>query len=68
MTKRPSRLHSQNPIDAAWRAQQAQVDSDIEGLSRDPEADRMTAEMDARGVDIREQIKRLKTYFRSRRG
>jgi hypothetical protein len=60
------RLHTQNPSDAAWRAQQAQVDADFEGLSRDTEADGLVAEMDASGVGIREQISRLKTYFRRR--
>jgi hypothetical protein len=64
--KRISRLHSQNPADAAWRARQAQVDADIEGLSRDPVADRLAAEMDASGVEPRKQIARLKTYFRRR--
>ena len=29
-----NRLHSKDPADAAWRARQAQVDADIEGLSR----------------------------------
>jgi hypothetical protein len=67
MTKRVSRLHSKDPADAAWRARQAQVDADIEGLARDPEADRLIAEMDASGVPHRQQIKRLKAYFRARR-
>lgn len=65
-SKRVSRLHSKDPADAAWRAQQCEVDSDIEGLARDPEADRLVAEMDAMGLDTREQIKRLKRYFKSR--
>jgi hypothetical protein len=64
--KRMSRLHAHNPADAAWRAQQAQVDADIEGLSRDAAADRLVAEMDASGVEPRKQIERLKTYFRRR--
>jgi hypothetical protein len=46
--------------------QQAQVDADIEGLSRDPEADRLVADMDAAGVPHRQQRKRLKAYFRAR--
>ena len=65
-SKRVSRLHSKDPADAAWRAQQAEVDADIEGLSHDPEADRMIADMDARGIDPREQFERLKAYFRAR--
>jgi hypothetical protein len=66
MTKRIGRLHARNPADAAWRAQQAQVDADIEGLNRDAAADRLVAEMDASGVEPRQQIKRLKAYFRCR--
>ena len=46
--KRIGRLHAHNPADAAWRAQQAQVDADIEGLSRDAAADRLVAEMERR--------------------
>ena len=67
--QRLSRLHSRRSEDAAWREQQADVDADIEGLSRDPEADRLMAEMDASGVPINDQIKHLKAYFvgRSRR-
>ena len=61
------RLYSKSQSDAAWRAQQAQVDADIEGLARDPAVDRMIAEMDAAGVDIKQQIKRLKAYFIARR-
>ena len=63
-----SLLYSNDPAAAAWRAKQADVDADIEGLSRDREADRMIAEMDAQGVDPRQQIERLKRYFRSRKG
>jgi hypothetical protein len=63
-----SLLYSNDPAAAAWRANQADVDADIEGLSRDREADRMIADMDARGVDPLQQIERLKRYFRSRKG
>ena len=65
--KNPSRLHSKNATDAAWRAQQAHVDADIEGLARDPQADRLVAEMDAAGLDPEQQIERLKAYFIARR-
>jgi hypothetical protein len=61
-----SRLHSKDPEAATWRAQQAQVDADIEGLSRDPEADRMVADMDAQGISPRDQIAQLKAYFKAR--
>jgi hypothetical protein len=65
-TKRIDRLHSKNPTDAAWRAQQAQVDSDIEGLHRDRDLDQLKVEMDAAGIGPRERIKRLKAYIRRR--
>ena len=60
---RAGRLHSKHPDDARWRAQQAQVDADIEGLARDLEADRMIAEMRKNGVALDEQLARLKAYF-----
>jgi hypothetical protein len=65
-SKRVSRLHSKDPADAAWRARQAQVDADIEGLSRDAGVDRFVAEMEASGVAPRQRIKRLKAYLRAR--
>ena len=60
-------MHSKNPADAAWRAQQCSIDSDIEGLSRDPQAEQLVAEMDAAGIDVEQQIERLKAYFIARR-
>jgi hypothetical protein len=65
-TKRIDGLHSQNPTDAAWRARQAQVDADIEGLHRDAGIDQFVANMKAEGVAPRERIKRLKAYVRAR--
>jgi hypothetical protein len=65
-SKRVSRLHSKDPADAAWRARQAQVDADIEGLSHDAGVDRFIAEMEASGVEPRQRIKRLKAYLRAR--
>mgnify|MGYP001286561504 CR=1 FL=1 len=64
--RRVSRLHSKNPEDAKWRAEQSRVDSDIAGLSRDPEAERLNDEMDAAGIPNEEQIERLKAYFIAR--
>lgn len=61
-----SRLHSKRAEDAAWREHQADVDADIEGLSRDPDADRLMAEMDEAGIPIEDQIKRLKANFVAR--
>jgi hypothetical protein len=46
----------------------ADVDAHIEGLSRDREADRMIADLDARGIDSRQQIERLRRSCRSRKG
>ena len=65
-SKRVSRLHSKDPADAAWRAQQAHVDADIEGLSRDAGIDRFVAEMAAAGIAPRQRIERLKAYVRAR--
>jgi hypothetical protein len=61
-----SRLHSKDPVDAAWRREQAHVDADIEGLSRDPEPERFIADMDAAGIERCEMIKRIKRYFKDR--
>lgn len=60
---RPSRLHSQNPADASWRFEQAQVDADIEGLPKDAEAERLIAAMTADGVPPELQIERIKSLF-----
>jgi hypothetical protein len=64
--KRIGRLHAQNPTDAAWRARQAQVDADIEGLHRDEGIDRFVDDMKASGVAPRQRIERLKAYIRAR--
>ncbi len=48
---------------ARERYEQAMVDADIEGLARDPEAEKLSAEMDTQGIPIEEQISRLKVYF-----
>lgn len=61
-----SRLHSKRAEDAAWRERQADVDADIEGLARDPVADRLMADMDTEGVPVADQVKRLKAYFADR--
>ncbi len=61
-----SRLHSKDLADAAWRAQQAHVDADIEGLARDPDNDRLVAELRAKGIAPRERIKMLIGHFKTR--
>ena len=70
MTKskqRVGRMHSQDPADAAWRYEQAQVDADIEGLPRDAEAERLIADMTAKGVAPEQQIARIKALFIARK-
>ena len=66
-TRRLSRLHSHHAEDATWRASQAQVDADIEGLARDPEISRFVSDMKAAGVPVRERIKRLKARVVARK-
>ena len=62
-----SRLHSHHAEDAAWRAEQAHVDADIEGLARDPEVSRFVSDMKVAGVPVRERIKRLKAHVVARK-
>jgi hypothetical protein len=64
--KRVSRLHSKDPVDAAWRAQQARVDADIAGLSRDPVLEALVDQWDAEGATTEEIIERIKGYVRER--
>ena len=64
-TKLVDRLHSNNPVDAAWRRQQAQVDADIERLARNPEIERLFDQMEAERLTWPEKIKRLKAYLRA---
>lgn len=61
-----SRLHSKRAEDAAWRAKQAHVDADIEGLARDADLSRFVADMKAAGVPVGERIKRLKAHVVAR--
>ena len=61
------RLHSQDPADAAWRYEQAQVDADIEGLPKDAEAERLIADMTAAGVAPELQIERITAVFLARK-
>jgi hypothetical protein len=64
--KRIDRLHAQNPTDAAWRAQQARVDADIEGLRHDAAIEQFVDEIRVSGIAPRERIERLKAYVRAR--
>lgn len=47
---------------ARERYEQALVDADIEGLPRSPEIEAMIAEWEAAGLDVAEQIARLRSY------
>ena len=64
--QRLSRLHSKRAEDAAWRAQQAHVDTDIEGLARDADLSRFVSDMKASGLPAGERIKRLKAHVMAR--
>jgi len=63
---RLSRLHSKRAEDAAWRAAQAHVDADIEGIGRDADLSRFVCDMKASGVPVGERIKRLKAHVVAR--
>lgn len=63
---RPDLMHlftSTDPEIVAWRREQADVDADIEGLARDEQADKLSAELKAQGLGVEERIARLKQYF-----
>lgn len=63
MKNQPRPLMNKLIVEARERYEQALVDADIEGLARDSEAEELAAQMDAEGVPIEDQIKRLKAYF-----
>lgn len=56
-------MRSSDPEDAVWRRAQLNVDADIEGLSDDPEAQRLLDDMVRDGVPVEERVSRLKAYF-----
>ena len=58
------RFNDATPEGAAYRAEQAAIDADIEGLARDEGAERLIAEMDKLGLSPEERIERLSRYFR----
>ncbi len=64
--KSPSRLHSNNPADADWRRNQAQIDADIEGMPRDSEAELLAAYLRAKGLPAEARIKLLIDHFKIR--
>jgi hypothetical protein len=46
-----------------WRAEQAEVDADIEGLADDPGSAELLRRMEAENVPPDEQRRRLEVYF-----
>jgi hypothetical protein len=64
---RAGRMHAQDPADAAWRFEQAQVDADIESLPRETEAEELIAGMVAAGISPELQIERIKSMFLARK-
>ena len=65
-TGRAPSFYGDDKASAKWRAQQADVDADIEGLARDPVAEQLVAEWDQAGISLEEQRARLIIYFRSK--
>jgi len=61
-TEFESRFSSQKPEDIAWRGNIAWVDAAIEGIERHPALAQLSEEMDAEGISIEEQIKRIITF------
>jgi len=63
-TAAPS-LISDDPASAAWRAEQARVDADIEGLHSDPETEALMAQMRRDGLSPAEKRARLDEHFKA---
>lgn len=60
--KRPVRFNDDTPEAAAHRAQQADVDSDIEGMTRDPELEAYADGLVEQGLPIEERVALIKDY------
>ena len=56
-------MTSMLPEAMTWRAEQAEVDADIEGLADDPGSAELLRRMEAENVPPDEQRRRLKVYF-----
>ena len=54
------------PEGAAYRARQAHVHADIEGLARDPGAEKLMDDLRSAGVPISERMARLGEYLREK--
>ncbi len=59
-------FYGEDKASADWRSQQAHVDADIEGLARDPAAEKLVAEWRKAGLSSLEQRTLLIAYFRSK--
>jgi len=57
------RWSSSDPADVAWRREQMSASNDIEGVGRDPQAEKLVARLDAQGVSATDQRQALKDYF-----
>jgi hypothetical protein len=56
-------MTSMVPEAMAWRAEQAEIDADIEGLADDPGSAELLRRMEAENVPPDEQRRRLRAYF-----
>lgn len=60
----PSMMTDDTPEARAWRAEQADVDSDIEGLAKPtPEDEAYSAHVDTLDISDEEKIEMMKAYF-----
>jgi hypothetical protein len=59
-------MSSSEPEAVQWRGGQSTVDSDIEGLARDTDADALMQQMDLDNVPSDEQRVRLMAFFKSK--
>ncbi len=53
---------SPEPRHVKWRVEQMRANNAIEGIPRDAALDALVAEMEAAGVPIEEQIKRIASF------
>lgn len=59
-------FYGEDAASAEWRSQQAHVDADIEGLARDPVAEKLVEDWRKTGLSSAEQRARLIAYFRNK--
>ncbi|MFQ6186297.1 hypothetical protein ACLMJV_30855 [Sinorhizobium meliloti] len=58
-----SRFTSQKPAYIKWRVDQMRANSRIQGMEPDPRYTDFTAQMDAEGVPVEEQIERFQAFL-----